>query len=86
MHDKNPNRDHEKAFEYFKGAMKLLKSEIGKQNLASKMYAICAETGTEERMRKFKQYLPEGTHFKEASDGGDTYSLGGSSSGDEDDM
>lgn len=38
FNDKNPRQDSDRAFVIFKDAIKKLKSENGKQQLASKMY------------------------------------------------
>lgn len=39
--EKNPKASGDKAFLFYKKAIKLLKSEVGKQNLALKMYDMC---------------------------------------------
>ena len=65
FNDKNPHQDPDKVFTFFKDAIKKLKSEIGKQNLAMRMYEHCVATNTEDKMKKFKSYLPENTTFKD---------------------
>jgi hypothetical protein len=63
FNEKNPTMDTEKAFTYFKKAIKNLKSEGGKRVLAQKMFDICQGIGKENEMRKFKEWLPEDTQF-----------------------
>lgn len=40
-HEKNAKANADKAFKEYKKAIKLLKSEVGKQTLAQKMYDMC---------------------------------------------
>lgn len=65
FNEKNPHQDGEKAFLFFKDAIKKLKSEVGKQNLAIRMYDYCVSNNQEDKMKKFKQYLPENTKFND---------------------
>ena len=52
--DKNPAANPERAFNFFKDAIKKLKSEVGKQTLAMRMYQHCVESGNEDKMKKFR--------------------------------
>jgi hypothetical protein len=82
FNDKNPHQDPDKAFTFFKDAIKKLKSEIGKQNLAMRMYEHCVATNTEDKMKKFKSYLPENTTFKDDTE--EEHSWQGSDSSEDD--
>jgi len=53
-HEKNVKANADKAFLFYKKAIKLLKSEVGKQNLASKMYDMCKSNDKEEQMKKYR--------------------------------
>jgi hypothetical protein len=45
FNEKNPSQDGERAFVFFNKAIKKLKSEVGKQNLALRMYDYCVANG-----------------------------------------